>query len=223
MATESTINIGSGGGDITWTATSDPANPNVSVSVTSGSSFLTASGTKVTISQNGSGGSTGNTGTQYTIMFPPGGSHYGVADTCAVSITASTASSSSSTSSRSGSVNVTASTTATTGYNGTASVTSAYTISQSGAGAGQNTATAGYYISMGSSMSKTGANYIMCNPGDSVSFHVAANASAGGTPVNCRYTGPGGTSENYGGVDFGFTITPTGNMQLESFTMTTSY
>ena len=88
MATASTINIDQGGQTITFSATSEPSNPTISIT---GTTWATVSGSKITVSENT--GASGRTAT--------------------VSVKATTPSNSD--------------------YNGTASVTSAYTISQDGA------------------------------------------------------------------------------------------
>lgn len=93
MATESTIEIGNGGGTITFSVTSDPTPPSISISTTGGT-WMTVSGSNVTVSQN--------TGTA-----------------------------------RTGNISLSATTPSNAAYNGTASVTSAYTVTQLAGGSTQ--------------------------------------------------------------------------------------
>lgn len=134
--------MSSTGGTIVFSATSDPANP--TITVTGGGDFASVSGNRVDVQAM-----TGTGIDLVTIETPLNGNHqftnytnlYGVG--MSLSFTAQGESADTS-SNRTANLSVTASTTADTAYNGIATATSAYTISQRG-----GSATHGYTSSVG--------------------------------------------------------------------------
>lgn len=183
MATGSTINIGSGGGTIVFSATSDPANPTLTIS--GGGTFSTINGNRVNVSALGGGS------TEYVDIDTPRhgentfrnatSSIQDISMSCSFNVEGESGGTSSS---RTAALSVTATTTATTGYSGTATVTSGYTISQSDGGSGNFKATIGIYTSGGAMPGQTitcydtGQETIRCKKGGTLKIIVGIGCTS---------------------------------------------